>query len=372
MKVPAESVEQVSCTQCGKRIDVSEVSPFTRVACPQCGAAFHVPVKFGRFQLLSLLGKGRMSRVYRARDLTLQRPVAIKLIQAESDDRRDHLKNCLEEARALASLNHPNVVQIHSVEQQAGTPFIVMELVEGLSLEQVIANKRTLPENRVLEIGIDVAEGLKAASRVGLIHGDVKPGNILIDRRGVAKLVDFGIARSTTHGSKITAYGTPHYVAPEVALNRNADHRADIYSLGATLFHAATGDFPFVGQTTNDMILSRLDASSPDPRSLRPALHPETADLIMTTLHPYPDGRYASLDELLRAMYAVVESIRPKTDELDLSELDQAARSVPVRSRKAVRRKGWKILRVIIAAAVIALGMAGLIAVLLWGVSKRV
>ncbi len=247
MKSTTKKMEAVNCVRCGRRVDLSQAKPLSVVPCPHCRYPMRVTAKLGQFELIKFLGGGAMAKVYQGVDQTLKRQVAIKIIQDTTRGNEQSVKKCLEEARALAALNHRNVVQIYSVGQLNDQPYIVMELVDGGRLDQLIAGGRPLDESRALEIGIDIAEGLRAAWEVGLIHGDVKPDNILLDGQGIAKLVDFGIARFKHAQQDGQVYGTPHYVAPEVALKQRVDHRADIYSLGATLFHALTGQYPFKG-----------------------------------------------------------------------------------------------------------------------------
>lgn len=164
-----------------------------------------------------------------------------------------------------------------------------------------------------MDLLIDVAEGLKAAGNIGLIHGDVKPANILLDDQGVAKLVDFGVAR--LGGGQVTkddALGTPYYVAPEQIRRKTVDLRTDIYSLGTTLYHALTGQQAFKGKDVKEVLKARLTGPTPDPRAVRPDLRKETADLVMRMMSRDPAGRQSSYDELLAEMWRAYQAVGQK------------------------------------------------------------
>ena len=309
-KIFADSIGQTACHKCGNIVDCSDTRPFTIVECPRCKARFSAPGKLGQFVLLKILGTGAMGTTYKAYDRTLGRYVAIKAMHPSLGKDQERVDGFFAEARALASLNHLNVAQVYSLGTEKQQPYIVMELISGGRLDQSYNKDNLLPEVRALDIIIDVAEGLQAANSIGLIHGDVKPANILIDDQGLAKLVDFGIAR--LGGGQINdsdALGTPHYVAPEQASRQSVDFRADMYSLGATLYHALTGTPPFTGKTIKEILRARLKDPPPDVRAARADLHPATAALVSRMMNIDPADRYASYDELLadlRKTYLVV------------------------------------------------------------------
>lgn len=296
----ADTVEKIACRKCGRHLDVSKLASFSKVECPDCHTKQTVPAQLGQFLLLELLGAGGMGAVYQALDQQLGRYVAIKVMKRAMGDDPHFVENFLREARAAAALNHRNIVQIYSCGQEKGQPYIVMELVSGGRFDQMIATGNALDEVRVLEIGIDVAEGLKAANEIGLIHGDVKPANILFDKEGVAKVSDFGLARFVAsqqdHGE---IWGTPYYIAPEKARGLRVDHRSDIYSLGATLYHALGAKPPFDGKTATDVVLARLKNPAIGLRVIRPSLQPETADVIGRMLESDPFMRYPTYASVL-------------------------------------------------------------------------
>ena len=324
----SDPIEKIACRKCGRHLDVSKLASFSKVECPDCHTKQTVPAQLGQFLLLELLGAGGMGAVYQALDQQLGRYVAIKVMKRAMGDDPHFVENFLREARAAAALNHRNIVQIYSCGQEKGQPYIVMELVSGGRFDQMIATGNALDEVRVLEIGIDVAEGLKAANEIGLIHGDVKPANILFDKEGVAKVSDFGLARFVAsqqdHGE---IWGTPYYIAPEKARGLRVDHRSDIYSLGATLYHALGAKPPFDGKTATDVVLARLKNPAIGLRVIRPTLQPETADVIGRMLESDPFMRYptyasvlADLREALRvAKHEQRSSLSLKTKKQALS-----------------------------------------------------
>lgn len=298
-----QRVRQITCANCHQVINVAASRPFTQFDCPHCHAKLTVPAMLGTFMLLEVLGTGGMGAVYRAMDQSLGRFVAIKVMKKQLGDDQKLVESFLREARAAAALNHPNIVQIYSCGEQQGQPFIAMELVSGGRLDLLMENGKIVPEERLLQISRDVAQGLQAANELGLVHGDIKPANILFDKHGTAKIVDFGLAqfvnRQTERGE---IWGTPYYISPERARGGKADHRSDIYSLGATMFHALTGHPPFDGQTASDVVVARLKSAAPDLRTARPDVHPETASLVNRMMAMEPLDRYPTTASLMADM----------------------------------------------------------------------
>ncbi len=265
--ISAERVDKIACRRCGRHMDVSGVEPFSRVECPDCGTKQRVPMLLSSFLLLEVLGKGGMGVVYRALDQSLGRYVAIKVMRQSLGEDKQFVANFFREARAAAALNHRNLVQIYSCGEEHGQPYIVMELVGGSKLDAMISGGNPIDEVKALEIGVDVAEGLKAANDIGLIHGDIKPANILFDDHDNAKVVDFGLARfvrwkqDSPEPSEI--WGTPYYIAPEKARGQKVDHRSDIYSLGCTLFYLLHGRGPFQEETDMMVLLAHRETPIP-------------------------------------------------------------------------------------------------------------
>jgi hypothetical protein len=304
-------IEAMACTKCHQTIDTAAIEPFTVFSCPHCGEQLRMPARFASFILLAELGKGGMGAVYRAYDPTLSRSVAIKVTQKDVAKDRAFVAQFLQEARALAAINSPNIVQVYSYGEEAGQPYIVMELVDGGRLDAIHAKKKALDELQVLTIARQVVSGLSAASDAGMTHGDIKPANILFDRAGNAKVSDFGLARFAGQKPKPgEIWGTPFYVAPEVVRGSAPRAPADIYSLGATLFHLLTGYPPFDGESIVDTVLLRFKEPAPDPRQYKPELTDATAKVVLRMLEADPMRRYPNYRALAGAIDEAITAVK--------------------------------------------------------------
>jgi serine/threonine protein kinase len=259
---------------------------------------------FDHFVVLETLGVGGMGTVYKARDTLLDRLVALKVLRRDLSGESDHTSRLQQEARVAASVNHPNVIQVFSSGTDHGQFYVVMELVDRGSLDDFIEQRKRLPEEQVLESGIQVAKGLRAAYRKGLIHRDVKPANILFIDEQTAKISDFGLAGAAAEESETggVIWGTPYYVAPERLNNEPEDFRSDIYSLGATLFHAATGKAPIEGETNSASVLRDLKERPLDLHAIAPDVSGATATVLQRMIAPDPAQRFSSYDELVSEM----------------------------------------------------------------------
>ena len=294
-------VLQQNCPACGTPVDVADAEPLALIACPSCGEKLRVARTFDHFTVVETLGVGGMGAVYKARDLRLERFVALKLLQKELSADPAEAARLEQEARATAAVNHPNVVQVYSSGTAHRQIYLVMELVDHGSLEDLMAQHGRLEEAQVLQAGIQVAKGLLAAQTKGLIHRDVKPANILFADADTAKIGDFGLAVAA--GQRAEAqneiWGTPYYVAPERLNNEPEDFRSDIYSLGATLFHALAGRPPIEGESTSAAELRQLKSQPPDLRTAAPNVSRPTARVINKMLAPDPAHRFASYEQLI-------------------------------------------------------------------------
>ncbi len=328
-----QPLETITC-ECGHVVNVKGLTPLSTVACPKCKRVLPVSVRLGQFLLLKRLGQGAMGEVFEAKDITLGRRVAIKVMGKKVAADEDTMKAFVREARHLAALNHRNVVQVHSIGVEKGQPFIVMELVPGGRVDQMIQKDTPGDERRLLEIMIDAARGLEAASNAGLIHGDVKPANILIDKHGQAKIVDFGLARFEEAQVEGKIYGTPFYLPPELLQGKVADFRSDIYSLGASFFHALVGRPPFRAKTVKDIVRMRLLDPAPNLRELVPTMHPGTAAMIARTLKKAPEDRHQSYAELVADLQGAMAEVDAGPVDPAMAELHEALSST---DRKASR-----------------------------------
>ena len=229
----------------------------------------------GRYRLVELLGQGGMATIYRARDAQLDRDVAVKLLRTEFGRDPDFLARFRDEARAAASLNHPNIVAVFDFGEEDSGPYIVMELIDGQDLASILRENGPLPPRQAARVSAEVAKALHAAHVRGIVHRDVKPSNILVGRDGRVKVADFGIARALAE-SQITLPGTTmgsvHYFSPEQARGEPATQASDIYALGIVLYECLTGQRPFSGDGAAAVALARLTTTPPRPSALRAAV----------------------------------------------------------------------------------------------------
>jgi hypothetical protein len=290
-----------ACPSCGTTVDTTAAEPLARIACPTCGKKIRVERTFDHFVLVETLGVGGMGTVYKARDMQLDRFVALKLLRRDLGGEEDYKDRLQQEARIAAAVSHPYVIQVFDSGTDHGQFYVVMELVDHGSLDDLMALQPRLPEQRVLEIGIQVAKGLRAAHRRGLIHRDVKPANILFVDEHAAKIGDFGLASTATQrwGTGGVVWGTPEYVAPERLNNDPEDFRSDIYSLGATLFHAIAGKPPIETSTNSSTALLESKQQPLDLQTAAPDASVATVKVLQRMLAADPAQRFSSYDDLV-------------------------------------------------------------------------
>ncbi|MCH7960201.1 MAG: serine/threonine protein kinase, partial [Candidatus Hydrogenedentes bacterium] len=298
--------------------------------------------KLGAFEITSLLGKGGMGEVYRARDTKLGREVAIKVLPEDFAQDKDRLKRFGREAKLLASLDHPNVGAIHEFQEADGVHFLVMQLVEGETLSERI-RKGPLPLREALPIFVQIARGLDAAHESGIVHRDLKPANVKIAPNGDVKVLDFGIAKKTVV-TKVdpnapttpmtsfpltdegTILGTPLYMSPEQARGKTVDSRTDIWAFGCCLYEALTGSTPFPGETMTDIFAAILERD-PDWGALPDSVPREVRRLLRHCLEKNPRER---LRDIADAQYELEEWERERA-----VAPDQGVPTAPPRSRMA-------------------------------------
>ena len=276
---------------------------------------------FDHFVVVETLGVGGMGTVYKARDTRLDRYVALKLLRKDIGGEQEQSARLHEEARIAASVNHPNVVQIFSLGTDHGRFYVVMELIDRGSLDDLIESRGRLPEEQVLDVGIQIARGLRAAHRKGLIHRDVKPANILFVDEQATKIGDFGLAAFATqhpqHAETDHAiWGTPAYLAPERLCNQPEDVRSDIYSLGATLFHAVAGKPPIETSTNSAAELRDLKQHPSDLRDIAPGVSASTGRVLQQMIASDPTRRFSSYDDVLAHLDAARRTLEFATDAL--------------------------------------------------------
>jgi hypothetical protein len=289
------------CSNCSTLLDVGELEPFAKVHCPICGTAMRVRTQLKNFTLVEVLGAGGMGAVYKALDTNLNRMVALKVVRKEFSSDAEYLGKFEREARITASVTHPHVVKVYSFGSDHGLFYIAMELVDKGSLDDLMNLQGQVAEVQALGVGVQVAQGLQAANQRGLIHRDVKPGNILFADAQTAKIVDFGLALLAEHEAEERGevWGTPYYVAPEKLDHQPEDFRSDMYSLGGTLFHAIAGRPPFEADTASMVALKHLKSRAVSLQAFAPDVSSATAYVINRMLHKDPEQRYQSYAELI-------------------------------------------------------------------------
>src|SRR5918998_850808 len=263
----------------------------------------------GRFRLEEKVGSGGMSSVYRAFDPTLERHVAIKLMHRDISDDADQLERFRREARAVAQLNHPHVVTVIDAGEDDGTPFIVFEYIDGETLKDRIRRLGRLPVSEAVAYAIEIGRALEAAHASMLVHRDVKPQNVLIDRDGRAKVTDFGIARSLeAQGLTATGrvLGTTDYVSPEQALGHEVTGQSDIYSLGIVLYEMLTGEAPFKADTQVAVAMQHVREPLPDVQRRRPEISAALAAVVERAPAKETQNRYATVGEMVHDLEEVL------------------------------------------------------------------
>ncbi|NIS81545.1 MAG: protein kinase [Anaerolineales bacterium] len=276
----------------------------------------------GRYEILNRLGQGGMADVFHARDLNLQREVAIKVLRDSRIENPAFQARFLQEARAAANLAHPNIVTIYDFGYDAGRYFIVMEYVSGTDLKTLIRRRGHLPVSEAVDLMVQICAGVGYAHRAGLIHCDLKPQNVLVGIDGVAKITDFGIARAlaTIHPDEFyeTVWGSPLYFAPEQAAGFPPSPASDVYALGITLFEMLTGAPPFNAEDAQILAALHQTARPPSLRLSHPEISETLEQIIFKVLSKEPSARYRTADQFGRvlmtfASQAQVARIHPQS-----------------------------------------------------------
>ena len=253
-----------------------------------------------RYEILEKIGTGGMAEVFKGKDHKLNRYVAVKVLKEEFRDNDGFVKKFKEEAQAAAGLAHPNIVNVYDVGDENGIYYIVMELVEGITLKNYIERKGRLTIKEATSIAIQVSAGLEVAHNNHIVHRDIKPQNIIISREGKVKVTDFGIAKATTSQTTTSsAMGSVHYASPEQARGGYVDHRSDIYSLGIVMYEMVTGRVPFDGETAVTVAVKHLQEQMVPPSKYCPEIPYSLEQIIKKCTEKSPDRRYQDIGDLM-------------------------------------------------------------------------
>ncbi len=328
-----------------------------------------LPTDLDEYRLVRLVGRGGMAVVFEALDVSLGKTIAVKLLLPEFSSSDSYVARFYREARIAARLTHPNAVQVFRAGEKAGMQFLVMEFVEGEAISAILRRVGRIPERNALDAAFQISGALEEAASLGIIHRDVKPGNILMSKWGVPKLADFGIAKEFSdipdariqQSLTMGVVGTPTFMSPEQARGaRDIDFRSDIYSLGATLYHMAVGDLPFPASTPQETMV-RVAAESPRlPRTAFPKLSEPASAVICKMMAKRAADRYASYPEL-KADLAAARDGKPAS-----IRYEEACRLMaPAAQPEEIGAAGNRPLRILaIAGAVAAIGLALLLLIM--------
>jgi serine/threonine-protein kinase len=274
--------------------------------------------QLGRYEVISELGQGAMGVVYKARDPLIDREVAIKTINLSLalEEREEYEARFYQEAKAAGRLSHPNIVTIYDVGRTGDIAYIAMEYLHGRELRDVLNENKILPVSQVLDVIIQVAQGLSYAHEHEIVHRDVKPSNVMIVRDGHVKITDFGIARMASAAVRTQTgmvLGSPKYMSPEQVLGKVTDQRSDIFSLGVMLYEMLTGQVPFIGENVNAIMYQTLNAIPAPPSNANPAAPEMLNYIVAKALAKDLDARYQNADEMVNDLRACREAL-PRAD----------------------------------------------------------
>ncbi len=345
------------CSNCGTQILPQEGTPYSKTKTLQetpseltIGSAFA-----GRYQIIEELGRGGMGRVYKALDTEIEERVAVKLLKPEIASDEKIIKRFKNELKFARKITHKNVCRMHDLNEYENTKYITMEYVPGEDLKSSIRRMGPLTVGKAVFIAKQICKGLKEAHKLGVVHRDLKPQNIMIDRDGNARIMDFGIARSLkTQGITETGImiGTPHYISPEQVTGKDIDQRSDIYSLGIILFEMVTGKVPFEGETPINIAFMHKTEKAPDPRKFNTQLSPDISRMILKCMEKDKKKRYQNTEEVLTELRKIEKEL-PTTDKVMPKEDQITSRAI------AMKRRLKKLL--ILALVIIALAIVGIV-----------
>ncbi|WP_120667903.1 Stk1 family PASTA domain-containing Ser/Thr kinase [Caldibacillus debilis] len=286
-----------------------------------------------RYKILKLIGGGGMANVYLARDMILERDVAIKILRLDYANDEQFIRRFHREAQSATSLSHPNIVNIYDVGEEDDIYYIVMEYVEGETLKEYIKHRHPLPVETAVDIMKQLAAAVRHAHQNNIIHRDIKPQNILIDKQGNVKITDFGIATAltaTTITDTNSVLGSVHYISPEQIKGSQATKKSDIYSLGIVMFELLTGKLPYSGETAVAIALKHLQEDLPSPRRLNPSIPQSVENIVLKATAKDPLYRYANIEELEDDLLTCLDPDRLNEPRFTVPIDEEATKAVPV------------------------------------------
>ena len=312
------------CSKCQKVFEAEKPVDSSKVKCPDCGEEQEFPqtvpgpgVVVGDFLIEKLLSRGGMGEVFLAKQISLDRPVALKVLQQKHLEDREYVDSLFKEARAAAKLSHPNIVQAYAVGEENGIFYFAMEYIRGKTFKQILKEEKTIEFTRAASVIRDIARAIGAAWREQkLVHQDIKPDNIMLDSNGFAKLADLGLAKVATgvpdeSEDDDQVLGTPQYISPEQLTGVPTEIRSDIYSLGATFYHFVTGRFPYVADTGDEIARMHIESALQPPKEVNPALPDELNRIIVKMMEKDINKRYQTAEELIGDLDAYLRSAPP-------------------------------------------------------------
>ena len=286
-----------------------------------------------RYEILGKIGTGGMADVYKAKDHKLNRFVAVKVLKPEFREDTTFIRKFKSEAQAAAVLTHPNIVNVFDVGDDNGVYYIVMELIEGITLKEYISKKGKLSVKEATSIAIQVSMGLEAAHSHGIVHRDVKPQNIIISMDGKVKVTDFGIARAASSNTiSSNVMGSVHYSSPEQVRGGYSDEKSDIYSLGITMYEMVTGKVPFDGDTTVAIAIKHLQEEIVPPSIYTPELPHSLEQIILKCTQKSVDRRYQNMEDVIADLKHSL--IDPQGDFVTLTSVDNEAKTVVISDKE--------------------------------------
>lgn len=314
------------------------------------------------YEIMEKLGQGGMGAVYRGRQINMDRIVAIKTLNAQLSSQKSYVEKFLNEAKSVARLNHNNIIKGIDIGQHKGRYYFIMEFVDGPTLQEKLNKEGLFAEKDALQITLQIADAIRYINQFGIVHRDIKPDNIILTLQNIPKLADLGLVltknqvesepivsalakpNNESHSGNTSVntsfVGTPHYISPEQAQQKDVDFRSDIYSLGATLFHLVTGRTPFVGDRSIIIMTKHITEDLSNPRELNPALSKGIADLIMKMMEKEPSARHQTPDELISDIKIVLETGElPGVLKSKLKNRSKLKRRTGLRRGRRIRKK---------------------------------